>query len=181
MRFVFTRAAFLGLVFALVSLAQQQLSVDQVVDFVTSSVTQKMADKDVADVLSKSRMKEKLDTRLVQDLQSKGAGPKTVAALLHLAEASATVDAAGAEGRGAQAETDPAALNRGTAAGARRRPRICAELRENLAGFHLPRSEPALHRPALQARHGRFVGDERPHRRKTHLLRSEGKVRAHQP
>ena len=89
MRFAFTRAAILGFVFALASLAQQQLSVTQVVDFVTSSVAQKMADKDVADVLTKSRMNEKLDTRIVQDLQSKGAGPKTTAALLHLAEASA--------------------------------------------------------------------------------------------
>jgi hypothetical protein len=89
MRFAFTRAAFLGPVFALASLAQQQLSVTQVVDFVTSSVAQKMADKDVADVLTKSRMSEKLDTRVAQDLQSKGAGPKTVAALLHLAEISA--------------------------------------------------------------------------------------------
>lgn len=89
MRFAFTRAAFLGSVFALASLAQQQLSVSQIVDFVSSSVTQKMADKDVADVLSKSRMSERLDTRIVQDLQSKGAGPKTTAALLHLAETSA--------------------------------------------------------------------------------------------
>jgi hypothetical protein len=91
MRFAITRAAFLGSVFALASLAQQQLSVTQVVDFVTSSVAQKMLDRDVADVLSKSRLTEKLDTRLVQDLQSKGAGPKTVAALLHLAELSASL------------------------------------------------------------------------------------------
>ena len=88
MRFAITRAAFLGPVFALASLAQQQLSVNQAVDFVTSSVAQKLADRDVADVLAKSRLTEKLDTRIVQDLQSKGAGPKTVAALLHLAELS---------------------------------------------------------------------------------------------
>ncbi len=89
MRLAFTRAAILGCIFALGSFAQQQLSVTQVVDFVTSSVAQKMLDKDVAEVLSKARMIQKLDTRIVQDLQSKGAGPKTVAALLHLAEASA--------------------------------------------------------------------------------------------
>jgi hypothetical protein len=89
MRFAFIQAAFLVPVFVVASLAQQQLSVAKVVDFVTSSVAQKMADKDVAEVLSKSRMSEKLDTRIVQELQSKGAGPKTTAALLHLAEASA--------------------------------------------------------------------------------------------
>jgi hypothetical protein len=89
MRFAFTRAAIVGCIFALASFAQQQLSVNQVMDFVTSSVAQKLADKDVAEVLSKSRMTQKLDTRIVQDLQSKGAGPKTVAALLHLAELSA--------------------------------------------------------------------------------------------
>ena len=88
MRFAFTRAAFLGPVFALASLAQQELSVAKVVDFVTSSVTQKMADKDVADVLSKSRMSEKLDSRAwSRTCSQKGVpGRKTTAALLHLVE-----------------------------------------------------------------------------------------------
>jgi hypothetical protein len=91
MRFAFTRAAILGCLCALASLAQQQLSVNQVVEFITSSVAQKMPDKDVAEFLSKSRLTQKLDPRVVEDLQGKGAGPKTVAALMHLSEASANL------------------------------------------------------------------------------------------
>ena len=91
MRFAFTRAAILGCVFALASLAQQQLSVNQVIEFITSSVSGKMPDKDVAEILLKSRMTEKLDSRTVEDLQGKGAGPKTVAALMHLSETSASL------------------------------------------------------------------------------------------
>lgn len=91
MRFAFTRAAVLGCIFALASLAQQQLSVSQVIEFVTSSVSGKMPDKDVAEILLKSRMAEKLDARTVEDLQGKGAGPKTVAALMHLSETSASL------------------------------------------------------------------------------------------
>jgi hypothetical protein len=91
MRFAFTRAAILGCVFALASLAQQQLSVNQVVEFITSSISGKMPDKDVAEILLKARMTEKLDSRTVEDLQGKGAGPKTVAALMHLSETSASL------------------------------------------------------------------------------------------
>ncbi len=91
MRFAFSRAAILGCVFTLAGLAQQQLSVSQVTEFITSSVSGKMADKEVAEILLKSRMTEKLDTRTVEELQGKGAGPKTVAALLHLSEASASL------------------------------------------------------------------------------------------
>ncbi len=91
MRFALIRAAALGCVCALVSLAQQQVSVDKLVEFITSSISQKMLDKDVAGVLVSMKLTEKLDMRVVEDLQGKGAGPKTVAALSRLAEASATL------------------------------------------------------------------------------------------
>jgi hypothetical protein len=91
MRFAFTRAAILGCVFALASLAQQQLTVKQLTEFITSSVAQKMPDKDVANFLASVKMSEKLDARVVEDLQGKGAGQKTVAALLRLSEASANL------------------------------------------------------------------------------------------
>jgi hypothetical protein len=91
MRFAFTRAAVLGCVFALATLAQQQLTVNQLVDFVTSSVSQRMADKDIAGFLGTVKLSEKLDSRVVEDLQGKGAGQKTVAALLRLSEASANL------------------------------------------------------------------------------------------
>ncbi len=91
MRFVFTRTAALGCVLALASLAQQKLTVNQVVEFITSSVSQKTPDKEVANFLATAMMGEKLDPRVVEDLEGKGAGPKTVAALLRLAEASANL------------------------------------------------------------------------------------------
>lgn len=93
MRLAFTRAALLGFVFSLASLAQQQLTVNQVVEFVSSSVAQKMRDKDVAGFLATAKMTEKLDARIVEELQGKGAGPQTVAALLKLSEASANLTA----------------------------------------------------------------------------------------
>lgn len=93
MRFAYIRAAALGCVCALASLAQQQLTVDKLQEFITSSISQKMLDKDVAAFLAGVKMTEKLSPRTVEDLQSKGAGPKTVAALTRLAEASATLPA----------------------------------------------------------------------------------------
>ena len=91
MRFAFVRAAILGCVLAFAGLAQQQLTVNQLVEFITSSIAQKMPDKDVAGFLVSARMSEKLDGRVVEELQGKGAGPKTVAALLRLSEASANL------------------------------------------------------------------------------------------
>jgi hypothetical protein len=73
----------------LATLAQQQLTVDKLVEFITSSISQKMPDKDVAGVLLNMKLTQKMDMRTVEDLQGRGAGPKTVAALSHLAEASA--------------------------------------------------------------------------------------------
>src|ERR1700735_2241628 len=93
MRFASIRAAVVGCVCALASLAQQQLTVDKLLEFITSSISQKMPDKDVAAFLAGVKMAEKLSPRTVEDLQSKGAGPKTVAALSHPAEAAATLQA----------------------------------------------------------------------------------------
>jgi hypothetical protein len=90
MRFAFIRAAVLGCICALMSPAQQ-LTVDKLVEFITSSISLKMPDKDVAGSLATMKLTEKLDPRTIEDLQGRGAGPKTVAALSHLAEASATL------------------------------------------------------------------------------------------
>jgi hypothetical protein len=93
MRFASIRAAILACVCALASLAQQQLTVDKLLEFVTSAISQKTPDKDVAGYLATVKLSEKLDIRKVEDLQGRGAGPKTVAALSHLAEASAQLPA----------------------------------------------------------------------------------------
>jgi hypothetical protein len=93
MRFGFIRVAALSCIGALASLAQQQLTVDKLLEFITSSISQKMPDKDVAGFLATVKLTEKLDLRIVEDLQGKGAGPKTVAALSNLATASSSLPA----------------------------------------------------------------------------------------
>jgi hypothetical protein len=92
MRFAFIRAGVLVCACTLACLAQQ-LTVDKVVEFVTSSITQKLQDKDVAQFLTNVKLTQRLAPRTIEELQSKGAGPKTVAALNRLAETSATLQA----------------------------------------------------------------------------------------
>jgi hypothetical protein len=91
MRFGFVRVLAVGCVCALTSLAQQQLSVSKLVEFIHSSITLKTSDKEVAGFLAGVKLTEKLDTRTVESLQGQGAGPKTVEALMRLATASASL------------------------------------------------------------------------------------------
>jgi len=77
-----------------VALAQQTLTVARLVDFIKSSIKQKNTDKDVALELSKIKMSERLSPNVVEDLQSAGAGPRTVAALEALVTQSASLNAA---------------------------------------------------------------------------------------
>ena len=89
MRFTFLRTTGLACVLALASFAQESMTVAQVVEFVRSSVQQKLLDKDVAAYLAKCRLTQKLEDRTIEELQTAGAGPRTVAALTHLADDSA--------------------------------------------------------------------------------------------
>ena len=74
--------------------AQQAMPVQKLVEFIKSSVQQHMQDKEVASYLKTVRLTERLDPRVVEDLQGQGAGPKTVAELNRLSEASASLTAA---------------------------------------------------------------------------------------
>ena len=94
MRFGLLRVAAVACVCGAIALAQQAVTVQQLRDFITSSISQKQPDKDVAAVLASMKMSERLTPGMVEDLQGKGAGPKTVAALNRLAEASASLRAA---------------------------------------------------------------------------------------
>ena len=91
MRFGIIRTALLGSFLAIAAFGQQQLTVDRLVTFITSSINQKMQDKEVAQFLAGVRMTERLDARTIESLQGKGAGPKTVMALNKLAEMSASL------------------------------------------------------------------------------------------
>ena len=88
MRVRLATAAFLFCTFAL---AQQTLTVDQVLSFVRSAIKLKQPDREVAAYLSKLKLSQRLDDRTVEELQGEGAGPKTVAALSELAAASASL------------------------------------------------------------------------------------------
>jgi len=79
---------------ARLALAQQTMTVAKLEEFIKSSIQQKLNDKDVALYTAKIKMSEKLSPKVVEDLQSAGAGPKTVAALTLLVTQSATLSAA---------------------------------------------------------------------------------------
>jgi hypothetical protein len=93
MRFRLASVTVLTCICALAAFAQQQLTVDKLIEFVKSSIAQKMSDKEVAGFLASVKLTERLTPRMVEDLQGQGAGPKTTEALAHLAELSATLPA----------------------------------------------------------------------------------------
>jgi hypothetical protein len=71
-------------------LAQRAMTVAQVVAFVGSQVKIKGDDRATADfLLHKIKLTEKLEARVVEELQGQGAGPKTVQALKKLIDESA--------------------------------------------------------------------------------------------
>jgi hypothetical protein len=85
------RLALAALLVCACALAQQTLTLEQLLSFVRSSVKMKMPDKEIANYLAKVKLSERLDERTIEDLQGEGAGPKTVAALDALANASASL------------------------------------------------------------------------------------------
>jgi hypothetical protein len=74
--------------------AQQQLTVAKLNGFIDSSIKNHIPDREIASYLATVRMSEKLTAPMVEDLQGKGAGPKTLAALQKLVEQSAMLSAA---------------------------------------------------------------------------------------
>src|ERR1700722_12040802 len=89
--FVVTLAlAFVALVPA--ALAQQrQMTAPQLVNFIRSSVQLHQDDRQVADVVRRIKLTNRLDAKTVESLEGLGAGPRTVAALKQLQAASASL------------------------------------------------------------------------------------------
>jgi hypothetical protein len=79
---------------ALGAVVEMNMTVAQLGMFIRSSVELHQSDAKVAEYLRKVRLTDKLDDRTIEDLQSQGAGPKTVAALRELAAASANLTVA---------------------------------------------------------------------------------------
>jgi hypothetical protein len=70
---------------------EMPLTVAKLTEFIKSAVQMKSPDKQVAETLRHFKMTEKLDDRTIEELQSLGAGSKTVAALKELGDASASL------------------------------------------------------------------------------------------
>jgi hypothetical protein len=66
-----------------------QLTIEQLKDFIRSSVNLHWDDRKVAEYLKKVKLKNQLDDRTIEDLQGMGAGPKTVEALHRLRDETA--------------------------------------------------------------------------------------------
>jgi len=91
MRLRFLRAAVFLLATAILLPAQQRLTVEKLTGFIDSSIKNHIPDRDVASYLATAKMSERLTPSMVEDMQGKGAGPKTLAALQRLAEASSAL------------------------------------------------------------------------------------------
>jgi hypothetical protein len=76
---------------AAAGMAQVRRSVEDLTGFVRQAIEQKASDKQVAAAVESIRLKYRLDASVVAELQRAGAGPKTVAALRHLSEISASL------------------------------------------------------------------------------------------
>jgi hypothetical protein len=78
--------------FALALQAQMQMNVQQLADFVRSELAlQQHSDKQIAAAVKKLELTEKLTDKTIVDLQSQGAGPKTVEALRELRDKTANM------------------------------------------------------------------------------------------
>jgi hypothetical protein len=73
------------------SSAQARLTVEQLKEFVRSSVALKHPDRKLAEYLKKIKLSNQLDDATIEELQGLGAGPLTVAALKALGESTAAL------------------------------------------------------------------------------------------
>lgn len=82
------RIVIAALLLCLGAFAQMALTVDKLVEFMQSAIKAKQPDKQVAEYVSRLKLTQKLDDRVIEELQGEGLGPKTVAALRNLSAAS---------------------------------------------------------------------------------------------
>ncbi|MGC8794431.1 MAG: hypothetical protein ACP5U2_13685 [Bryobacteraceae bacterium] len=73
---------------ALLCLAQQRISVQELVSFVRSSIQLRHPDRQVAEYLKKVTLSERLEDSVIQQLRAFGAGPRTLEALQALRDSS---------------------------------------------------------------------------------------------
>jgi hypothetical protein len=92
------RLAIVVSVFCLGAFAQTTLTVDKLVEFMRSSIKliqqKQMTDSRLAESLKGIKLSQKLEDRVIEELQSEGLGPRTVAALRVLGTSSASLPVA---------------------------------------------------------------------------------------
>ncbi len=76
--------------------ASNEMRVDALIETVRTAIHQHTADKSFAKSLSKVTLSQRLELRTIEELESQGAGPETVAVLYDLRETSASRPAANA-------------------------------------------------------------------------------------
>lgn len=77
--------------FVLAASTEMSLTVEKLVAFIRSSIQLKQPDKQVADFLRHVKLSQKLDDQTIEQLQSLGAGPRTISVLKDLGEGSANL------------------------------------------------------------------------------------------
>jgi|SRR5579885_267174 hypothetical protein len=85
------RLALLILCAGLCARAELTLTIEQLKEFVRSSIKLHQDDRKVAEYLKKVTLKNQLDDRTIEDLQGLGAGPRTVEALHRLRDLTASL------------------------------------------------------------------------------------------
>jgi hypothetical protein len=87
------RLAVVACLFSIVLPAQVKLTVAQLSEFIKSAVQLKQDDRKVAEYLKKVQLSEQLTDLAVEEMQSLGAGPRTVIELHNLRDATASLSA----------------------------------------------------------------------------------------
>src|SRR6476469_5241206 len=77
--------------------AQGAMTVNQLREFLRSSIQLKTPDQDTAKYLKSVKLAERLDDLTIEELQGQGLGPKTVAALKNMRDATASLKVAAPE------------------------------------------------------------------------------------
>jgi hypothetical protein len=115
---------------AALAAAQGTKSAEEIATYIRTAVSNHYKDADVAASIAHVRLSTRLDPKAVTDLQRLGAGPKTVAALTRLSEASASLAAAAPKGEPVAPPAPPTDVQR----------RLVDETRENALEYtdHLP-------------------------------------------
>lgn len=120
-----TRVVCLLALLAVAGLAQVRRTVEELTGFVRQAISQKADDKQIAAAVDSIRLKYRLEDSTIAELQRAGAGPKTIAALRHLSQLSASLPPEPQKAAAVEIPPPPADEQK----------KILAEVRENALNY----------------------------------------------